>query len=78
MSVTRQQENIVVVGLGYVGLPLAVSLARVYYNVMGYAISELRVVAWADGPDWTGKICDSPLVGLATEVLVRPVPRCRW
>ncbi|WRH76571.1 MAG: nucleotide sugar dehydrogenase [Sphingobium sp.] len=61
MSVTPQQEKIVVVGLGYVGLPVAVALARVYDNVIGFDISASRVAALADGHDWTGEVADADL-----------------
>lgn len=61
MSVTPQKENIVVVGLGYVGLPVAVALARVYDNVIGFDISSPRVAALAEGHDWTGEITDADL-----------------
>tara|TARA_B100001057_G_scaffold489363_1_gene575463 strand:- start:3233 stop:4456 length:1224 start_codon:yes stop_codon:yes gene_type:complete len=36
------KSNILVIGLGYVGLPLALSLSK-YYNVFGFDISKKRV-----------------------------------
>ena len=36
------KKNIVVIGLGYVGLPLAVNLSNAF-NVIGYDISDKRV-----------------------------------
>ncbi len=54
-------ETIVVVGLGYVGLPVAVALVRVDDNVIGFDISASRVAALASGHDWTGEIADADL-----------------
>ncbi|MGC8824488.1 MAG: nucleotide sugar dehydrogenase [Bacteroidales bacterium] len=38
----KKEKSIAVVGLGYVGLPLALSFAR-YYRVIGYDINEQRI-----------------------------------
>ena len=45
-------KTIAVVGLGYVGLPLAVELGKVY-NVIGYDIDDIRVKELSDGFDRT-------------------------
>ncbi|MED3681916.1 nucleotide sugar dehydrogenase [Bacillus thuringiensis] len=42
-KIKENKANIVVVGLGYVGLPLAVSFAEKGFNVIGYDISEKKV-----------------------------------
>ena len=55
------QEKIVVVGLGYVGLPVAVALAKKFDGVVGLDISSRRVEALASGHDWTGEISDDEL-----------------
>jgi UDP-N-acetyl-D-galactosamine dehydrogenase len=49
-------ENIAVLGLGYVGLPVAVSLARRFKTVIGFDVSKRRVEALQTGSDWTGEI----------------------
>ena len=46
---------IAVVGLGYVGLPLAVALAR-HYQVIGFDIDPIRIAAIEQGEDRTGEI----------------------
>ena len=46
---------IAVIGLGYVGLPLAVALAR-HYDVIGFDIDGARVAAIAAGDDRTGEV----------------------
>lgn len=50
-----KREQIAVVGLGYVGLPLAVALAR-KHDVLGFDISAGRVAALKEGVDWTNEI----------------------
>ena len=54
-------EKIVVLGLGYVGLPLAVALASRFEGVTGFDISARRVDALRAGSDWTGEIADEDL-----------------
>ena len=49
-----------VVGLGYVGLPLAVSFARVH-AVTGFDISAHRIATLRAGHDFTGEISDEEL-----------------
>ena len=52
--------KVAVVGLGYVGLPLAVALAR-KHEVVGYDISEARVAALREGTDWTHEVAADEL-----------------
>ncbi len=51
---------IAVVGLGYVGLPLAVALSR-HFSVIGFDISEKRVAELAAGTDRTGEVLPDDL-----------------
>ena len=66
MSEPGETPEIVVVGLGYVGLPLAVALAR-RFPVTGYDIDERRVRELRAGEDRTGEVEKSELAasGLA-------------
>lgn len=48
-------------GLGYVGLPVAVALAAKFTDVVGFDISERRVQSLRSGHDWTGEIDDLEL-----------------
>ena len=52
----KSDERIAVVGLGYVGLPLAVALARKHKGVVGFDINQKRVHSLAAGEDWTGEV----------------------
>src|SRR4051812_44598194 len=47
--------RIVVIGLGYVGLPLAVALAR-KFEVIGFDIDRGRIDELREGSDRTGEI----------------------
>ena len=49
-------EKIAVIGLGYVGLPVAVAAAGAFRNVIGFDISEPRVAELRQGHDRTGEI----------------------
>jgi len=50
------QVKIAVVGLGYVGLPVAVAFAEKYAGTIGFDIDTRRVAALAGGEDWTGEV----------------------
>lgn len=54
-------ETIAVIGLGYVGLPLAVSLGNAFENVTGFDIHAKRVDTLKGGHDWTNEITDAEL-----------------
>ena len=49
-------EKLAVIGLGYVGLPLAVALAEKFDDVVGMDISQRRVDALKTADDWTGEV----------------------
>ncbi len=54
----KKKLPVAVVGLGYVGLPLAVSLAG-HFAVIGFDVSEERVASLAMGRDHTGEVTTS-------------------
>lgn len=54
-ALLSKQACIALIGLGYVGLPLAVGLAR-NMRVIGYDRSEERVNSLRSGTDWTGEV----------------------
>ena len=49
------QEQIGVIGLGYVGLPVALAFARQFPGTLGYDISSRRIAELRDGQDSTGE-----------------------
>ena len=48
-------ERIAVIGLGYVGLPVALAFAAKFPGTIGFDIDERRVAALTAGDDWTGE-----------------------
>jgi len=49
-------ESIAVIGLGYVGLPVAVAFARQAGQVVGFDTSARRIEALGRDEDWTGEV----------------------
>ena len=49
-------RKIAVIGLGYVGLPVAVGFAEHFPGTIGFDIDTRRVAALMGGNDWTGEI----------------------
>jgi len=49
-------ERIAVLGLGYVGLPLMIGMAKKFDGVVGFDIDSRRVAALKAAHDWTGEV----------------------
>ena len=49
-------RKIAVLGLGYVGLPVAVAFAEHFPGTVGFDIDTRRIAALRGGEDWTGEI----------------------
>src|SRR3546814_6525327 len=56
-----RSERIAVIGLGYVGLPLAVALAKHFDDVVGFDVNKRRVERLAAGDDSTGEVAEDEL-----------------
>ena len=56
----QRQKNIAVIGLGYVGLPIATAFAK-YFPVVGFDVDETRVSGLKDGYDHTGELSSKAL-----------------
>ena len=69
------ERTIVVVGLGYVGLPLAVALAR-RYRVTGYDIDTSRIAELRAGHDRTREV-DNPVLAQSPLEVTADVEQCR-
>jgi len=48
--------KIAIIGLGYVGLPVAVAFAEKFPGTVGFDIDSRRVTALRGGKDWTGEV----------------------
>lgn len=55
------QRLIAVIGLGYVGLPVAIAFARSQRPVIGFDINEKRIAELSAGHDRTGEVAESEL-----------------
>lgn len=65
-------ERIAVVGLGYVGLPLCMALARHHLQVLGFDIAANRVRALQAGRDATGEIEAADLLTSTAQLTTDP------
>ncbi len=59
-TLENREAKVAVVGLGYVGLPLAISLAK-KYNIIGFDINSDRVKMLKEGHDTTLEVEDAEL-----------------
>ena len=66
-----ESVNIVVIGLGYVGLPLAVALAR-KFSTTGYDIDAKRIAELKEGRDRTREVDESELRATSLALTDRP------
>lgn len=55
------RETIAVIGLGYVGLPVALAFARKFPNTVGFDINVEKVECLRQGIDRTGEVCTEEL-----------------
>ncbi|HYG74300.1 MAG TPA: nucleotide sugar dehydrogenase [Planctomycetota bacterium] len=55
------QEKIAIVGLGYVGLPLALAIARKFPGTIGFDVNEAKLAALRDGRDPAGDMSPQDL-----------------
>ena len=59
-ALKKKPGKIAVIGLGYVGLPLAVALAE-HFPTVGYDIDKERIKTLNAGHDWTNEVTDKDL-----------------
>lgn len=69
-SIKCSNLKICVIGLGYIGLPLVVSLSK-YFRVMGFDTSDKRVFEIQNGIDVTGEVSEKALKSSLFEVTDR-------
>lgn len=55
------QRKIAVIGLGYVGLPVAVAFGLKGAHIVGFDIDKKRIETLRDGKDWTREVEESDL-----------------
>jgi len=59
-KIVNKQEKISVIGLGYVGMPLAVAFAK-KVNVIGYDVNEQKIALYKKGIDPTNEVGDEAI-----------------
>ena len=64
LKLKNKTAKLGVVGLGYVGLPLAVEKAKAGYNVTGFDVQEKKVDSVNKGINYIGDIIDTDLKNL--------------
>ena len=62
--IRTKQATVAVVGLGYVGLPLLVSVARSGFPVIGFEVDDARVESLRAGRSYVGDITDAEVASL--------------
>ncbi|NJB68217.1 UDP-N-acetyl-D-galactosamine dehydrogenase [Desulfobaculum xiamenense] len=70
-QLASKQKPLAVVGLGYVGLPLAVALSR-HFQIIGFDISARRVDELRKGTDRTGEVAPDRLTAAEIEYTCDP------
>lgn len=60
-------ERMAIIGLGYVGLPVAIAFAERCDRVVGFDVSEPRIEALNTGHDWTGEVAVHALAASSVE-----------
>ena len=56
-----KKESLVLVGLGYVGLPIAVEFAKKNLNVIGFDLNKEKIELYKNGKDPTKEIGDEAI-----------------
>lgn len=59
-SLLNKETSLAIIGLGYVGLPLAVSFSK-HMHVVGYDVDERKIQAYKQGQDLTQEVGDEAL-----------------
>jgi UDP-N-acetyl-D-glucosamine dehydrogenase len=70
-KITSRKATVGVIGLGYVGLPLAVEKAKAGFNVVGFDVQKIKVDMVNAGHNYIGDIVDSDLEKLVKEKKLR-------
>lgn len=69
--IKSKQSYVAVVGLGYVGLPIAVAFAE-KVRTLGFDINEARITSYKQGRDLTHEVGDQELCQTALEFTTEP------
>ena len=70
-KIVNKEESISLVGLGYVGMPIAVAFAK-KVNVIGFDLNEAKIVAYKSGRDATMEVGDEAIAQSTVEFTSNP------
>ena len=70
-KLNSRNATIGVVGLGYVGLPLAVEKAKAGFNVIGFDVQEEKVKSVNEGVNYIGDVLPADLESLVSSGKLR-------
>jgi UDP-N-acetyl-D-glucosamine dehydrogenase len=62
--IVRAEARVTVIGLGYVGLPLALAFARAGFTVQGLDIDPRKIASLAEGASYIDDVRDDQVAGL--------------
>ncbi len=71
-TIADHSARVCVIGLGYVGLPLAVGFARCGYTVIGLDVDERKVASLRRSESYIQDVSDGTLAPLIEQDLLRP------
>ena len=63
----NKEENLALVGLGYVGMPIAVAFAKKGLNVIGYDLNREKIELYRSGVDPTKEVGDEEIRNTSVE-----------
>lgn len=63
----KKEENLALVGLGYVGMPIAVSFANKGLNVIGFDLNKAKIDLYKSGVDPTKEVGDEAIKNCSVE-----------
>ncbi|HCJ07760.1 MAG TPA: nucleotide sugar dehydrogenase [Lachnospiraceae bacterium] len=66
-KLVNKQERLALVGLGYVGMPIAVAFARKGINVIGFDLNKEKIELYKDGKDPTKEVGDEAIAQTTVE-----------
>lgn len=70
--VSPQENRIAIIGLGYVGLPVALAFSQKFINTLGFDINVERVKALKQGVDCTGEVSPDDLKSSRLKITSNP------
>lgn len=67
-QIAKHDLGIAVIGLGYVGLPVALAIAKKFPNTVGFDINQEKIAALNQGSDSTGEVTSDELKNTSLKI----------